>query len=98
MDMLAITEALRSKFASGGGLGATLMFDCGDEGVVVVDGRVEPHAVDNSRIDADCTVTISRENLAALMKGELDPMTGFMTGQFRVSGDMGVALKLQRLA
>jgi putative sterol carrier protein len=54
--------------------------------------------VANSRIEADCTVTISRENLAALMKGELDPMMGFMTGQFRVSGDMGVALKLQRLA
>jgi putative sterol carrier protein len=66
--------------------------------VVAIDGRVEPHTVANSRIEADCTVTISRENLAALMKGELDPMMGFMTGQFRVSGDMGVALKLQRLA
>jgi putative sterol carrier protein len=98
MDMPAITEALRSKFASGGGLGATLMFDCGEEGVIVIDGRAEPHTVANTRIEADCTVTISRENLLALMAGELDPMMGFMTGQFRVSGDMGVALKLQRLA
>ena len=97
MDMTAITEALRSKFGSAGGLGATLMFDCGDDGVVVIDGRIEPHTVDNQRIDADCTVTITRENLLALMSGQLDPMMGFMTGQFRVSGDMGVALKLQRL-
>lgn len=97
MDMPAITEALRHKFGSGGGLGATLMFDCGDDGVVVIDGRVEPHTVANERIEADCTVTISRQNLVALMSGELDPMMGFMTGQFRVAGDMGVALKLQRL-
>ena len=98
MDMPAITEALRSKFTAGAGLGATLMFDCGEEGVIVIDGRVEPHAVANARVDADCTITISRENLVALMTGALDPMTGFMTGQFRVSGDMGVALKLQNLA
>jgi putative sterol carrier protein len=74
------------------------MFDCGDDGVVVIDGRADPHTVANERIEADCTVTISRQNLVALMSGELDPMMGFMTGQFRVAGDMGVALKLQRLA
>jgi putative sterol carrier protein len=98
MDMHTITEALRSKLGSGIGLGATLMFDCGDDGVVVIDGRADPHTVANERIEADCTVTISRQNLVALMSGELDPMMGFMTGQFRVAGDMGVALKLQRLA
>ena len=98
MDMPAITEALRSKFGPGSRLGATLMFDCGDDGVIVIDGRVDPHTVANTRIEADCTVTISRQNLVALMSGELDPMMGFMTGQFRVSGDMGVALKLQSLA
>lgn len=97
MDMPAIIEAMRSKIGPGIGLGATLMFDCGDEGVVVIDGRTDPHTVANERIEADCTVTISRANLVALMTGELDPMMGFMTGQFRVAGDMGVALKLQRL-
>jgi putative sterol carrier protein len=97
MDMIAITEALRSKFSSTAGLGATLMFDCGEDGVVVIDGRADPHTVANQRVDADCTVTITRENLVALMSGQLDPMMGFMTGQFRVAGDMGVALKLQSL-
>jgi putative sterol carrier protein len=37
------------------------------------------------------------EALAALLSGELEPTTGFMTGKFKVSGDMGVALKLQRV-
>jgi putative sterol carrier protein len=31
------------------------------------------------------------------LSGELDPTTGFMMGKFKVSGDMSVALKLQRI-
>ena len=30
-----------------------------------------------------------------MMSGELNPTTAFMTGRITVSGDMGVALKLQ---
>jgi hypothetical protein len=47
MDMNAITEALRARVGSAGGLGATLLFDCGDEGVVFIDGRSQPHLVGN---------------------------------------------------
>jgi putative sterol carrier protein len=32
-----------------------------------------------------------------LVSGELDPTTAFMTGKIKVSGDMSVALKLQRV-
>jgi putative sterol carrier protein len=32
-----------------------------------------------------------------MLAGELEPATGFMTGKFKVSGDMSVALKLQRV-
>jgi putative sterol carrier protein len=31
------------------------------------------------------------------MTGQMDPTMGFMTGKFKVSGDMTVALKLQRV-
>ena len=31
------------------------------------------------------------------LSGELEPTTGFMMGKFKVSGDMSVALKLQRI-
>jgi hypothetical protein len=44
--------------------------------------------VHNQDIDADCTVAITLENLAALLTGELEPATGFMMGKFKVSGDM----------
>ena len=97
MDMQAITEALRAKVAESSPLGATLKFDCGDDGVVVIDGKNEPGTVDNTERETDCTIAITRENLAALMSGELEPTTGFMMGKFKVSGDMSVALKLQRV-
>lgn len=97
MDMQQITETLRGKVGEASGLNALLKFHCGDEGVVVIDGRAMPNTVDNADRDADCTIVITRENLVAMMQGELDPMAGFMTGKFKVEGDMSVALKLQRV-
>ena len=97
MDMQACTETLRAKVAAGSSLNATLKFDCGEEGVIYLDGRSVPNSVSNENKDADCTIAISHENLVALMTGELEPATGFMMGKFKVSGDMSVALKLQRV-
>jgi len=97
MEMGEITEHLRNKVGESSGLGATLKFDCGEDGVVVIDGRSIPNTVDNADRETDCTVSITRENLAALLSGELEPATGFMTGRFRVAGDMSVAMKLQRV-
>ena len=37
------------------------------------------------------------ENLNALLSGDLEPTTGFMAGKLKVSGDMGVAMRLQRV-
>src|SRR5512137_2189287 len=97
MDLQACTETLRNKVGSNSGLNATLKFDCGADGVLFVDGRSVPNTVSNENKDADCTVAISHENLVALLTGELDPATGFMMGKFKVSGDMAVAMKMQRV-
>ena len=97
MDMPACTETLRAKVGDACGLNATLKFDCGDDGVLVIDGISVPNTVSNEPVDTDCTIVITLENLAALLTGELEPATGFMMGRFKVSGDMSVAMKLQRL-
>jgi putative sterol carrier protein len=88
---------MRQKMGDDSGLNAILKFDCGEDGVVVLDGRSSPNRVVNDDIDADCTIKISRTNLVALMTGQMDPTMGFMTGKFKVSGDMTVALKLQKV-
>ena len=97
MDMQACTDTLRTKMGASSGLNATLKFDCGADGVVVLDGRSVPNSVSNENTETDCTVAITLENLAALLTGELEPTTGFMMGKFKVSGDMSVAMKLQRV-
>jgi putative sterol carrier protein len=97
MDIQQCTEALRAKVGDNSGLGAVLKFDCGADGVVVIDAKAVPNMVSNEDREADCTVSITRENLEALLTGGLDPITGFMTGKFTVAGDMSVAMKLQRV-
>ena len=97
MDLATATGMLRSKVGDQSGLDAVLKFDTGAGGVIVIDGKAVPNTVDNTDRAADCTVSISMDNLGDLLRGELEPTTGFMTGRFKVSGDMSVALKLQRL-
>lgn len=97
MNLEACTEAIRSKVGSDSGLAATLKFDCGADGVIYIDAKSTPNTVDNNNIDAQCTVGISLEDLNAMLSGDLDPTTGFMMGKLKVTGDMSVAMRLQRV-
>jgi len=97
MSLQDATATLRNRVGTDCGLGAVLKFDCGSDGVIVIDGRSVPNAVDNADREADCTLTLPLATLAEMLSGDLDPTTGFMTGRFKVEGDMGVALKLQRV-
>ncbi|RFP90753.1 sterol carrier protein [Rhodobacteraceae bacterium 63075] len=82
-----------SKGLEGRSFDGSLKFDCGDEGVIVVAGG----AADTRDRETDCTIRMSRPNLEKLLAGKLNPMTGVMTGKLKVSGDMGVAMKLAQL-
>ena len=97
MDFQQCSDAIRGKVGESSGLDAVLKFDCGADGVIVIDGKSVPNSVSNQDREADCTISITTENLSALLSGELEPVTGFMTGRFTVSGDMAVAMKLQRV-
>jgi putative sterol carrier protein len=97
MDLQTATDLLRGKVGTDAGLGAVLKFDCGADGVAVIDGKAVPNTVSNADVPADCTVALSIETLGELLSGALNPMNGFMMGKFKVSGDMSVAMKLQRV-
>ncbi|WP_294767631.1 SCP2 sterol-binding domain-containing protein [uncultured Rhodoferax sp.] len=97
MSLASATEAIRAKVGDDSGLNATLKFDLGADGVIVIDGASTPNRVGNTDTDTDCTVGITLENLQALIAGDLEPATGFMAGKLKVSGDMGVAMRLQRV-
>jgi putative sterol carrier protein len=97
MDLQTATNTFRNKVGDDSGLGASLKFDCGADGVIVIDGTSEPNTVDNNDRSTDCTIQLGMDTLGDLLSGELNAMNAFMTGKIQVSGDMGVALKLQKL-
>ena len=73
------------------GMQNTFVFDVQDVGqwtVSVEDGTVS---------EADCTISASEETLVKIAKGEANPTTAYMTGKLKIQGDMGAALKLQKL-
>jgi putative sterol carrier protein len=47
-----------------------------------------------SAASPDVTLTIDDDDLVALMKGELNGMTAFMTGKLQVEGDLMLAQRM----
>ena len=80
------------------GMRNSYLFDIDGAGqwtVAVDDGRVS--VTDGPSPDADCTITSSEENFERIVAGELNPTSAYMTGKLKVKGDMGAAMKLQKL-
>ena len=86
-----ITEYLQSAVNKSDGLDRSLLVDLKGEGFV----RLEGKTVTNESAPADCTIIVSRDDLDAMAKGQLDPTMAFMTGRLKIDGDMSVAMKLQ---
>lgn len=95
MSLDELTAGMRDRVGEDSGLGATVKFDFGDDGVIYLDGASTPNTVTNEDKDADCTISISLEDFQSMINGELDATTAFMMGKLKVAGDMGIAMKLQ---
>ena len=70
-----------------------MKFDFKGDGVVHIDGG----SVTNEDKPADCTITIAKDDFEKMAQGTLDPTMAFMQGKLKITGDMGVAMKLQPL-
>jgi putative sterol carrier protein len=61
--------------------------------ITIADGAIDLGVGDVEGEDA--TITQSYDSAAALARGELSPVTAFMTGKLKVTGNMGLILGLQ---
>ncbi len=79
------------------GMTNTYLFD--------VDGQHWTVAVDDGNVrvtegdagDSDVAISTSEETFQKIASGEQNPTSAYMTGKIKVKGDMGAAMKLQKL-
>ena len=79
------------------GMSNSYLFDIEDEGqwlVTVADGQL---SVAEGGGEADATITASGETFDKIVAGEQNPTTAYMTGKLKIKGDLGAAMKLQKL-
>jgi putative sterol carrier protein len=79
------------------GMNNSYLFDIDGAGkwkVDVQDGNVK---VTENAEDADVTITTSEETFDKIVSGEQNATSAYMTGKLKVKGDMGAAMKLQKL-
>jgi putative sterol carrier protein len=79
------------------GMNNSYLFDIEGEGqwvVVVRDGKL---TVTEGTGEADTVITTSGETFDKIASGDQNPTTAYMTGKLKIKGDMGAAMKLQKL-
>jgi putative sterol carrier protein len=94
MSLETHTKMIIEKTVDVSDLNKKVKFNLTDEGIIHIDATVNPPAVANNDLDADVTFVLSTENFEGLIDGSLNPQMAFMTGQLKIEGDMGLALKL----
>lgn len=97
MSLADLTEAVRSKAASNPSLGYRVQFDLAEEGVIFWDGTQVPPVISNEPGEADATISLSADALDELIAGSLNPTMAYMTGQLKVEGSLGVAMKISQM-
>lgn len=81
------------KRLSGSGFDRAVKIDLGADGSIMIDGE----NVSTNGGDADCTISMSKEDFEALAAGDLNPTAAFMQGKMKVDGDMSAAMALSQV-
>lgn len=79
------------------GMNNSYLFDIEGAGkwkVDVNDGQV---SVSEGESDADAVISTNEETFEKIASGEQNATSAYMTGKLKVKGDMGAAMKLQKL-
>ena len=87
----------RADAAKLAGMSNSYLFDIEGEGqwlVKVADGAIN---VTEGGGEADATIQTNAETFDKIVAGEQNPTTAYMTGKLKIKGDLGAAMKLQKL-
>ena len=88
----------RADASKTAGMTNSYIFDIDGAGqwkVDVDDGKVT--VTEGGGGDADVTIQSSQETFEKIVAGEQNATSAYMTGKLKIKGDMGAAMKLQKL-
>ncbi len=91
------TLASRADTTKTAGMTNSYLFDIEGAGKWKVDVDNGTVTVSEGTGDADVTISTSQETFQKIIAGEQNPTSAYMTGKLKVKGDMGAAMKLQKL-
>jgi putative sterol carrier protein len=99
MNTKEFFESLESRVDSSKTAGVTnsYLFDIEGEGQWKVDVRDGTVSVTEGGGDTDVTISSSAETFEQIASGDLNPTSAYMSGKLKIKGDMGAAMKLQKL-
>jgi putative sterol carrier protein len=87
----------RADASKTAGMTNSYVFDIEGAGTWKVDVDNGAVTVAEGGGDADVTIATSQETFEKIIAGEQNPTSAYMTGKLKVKGDMGAAMKLQKL-
>ena len=92
-------DTLESRVDPGktAGMNNSYLFDIEGAGKWKVDVQDGSVSVTEGVEDADVTISTTEETFAKITSGEQNATSAYMTGKLKVKGDMGAAMKLQKL-
>ena len=96
MSHQQVFEQFKKRAENASPLGGKLKFLV-DKNPVLIDGSGDENIISMSDDEADCTIEVSQEVLEKLRDGEINPMMAVMGGQIKITGDMGLSMKVQSL-
>ncbi|WP_323785293.1 SCP2 sterol-binding domain-containing protein [Thalassovita sp.] len=85
----AAVDALNAKL-DGADFDGSAKFVIEGEGAIVVDAN----GARASDEETEVTLTADADTFEAMMSGDLNPTSAFMSGKLALDGDMGMAMKL----
>jgi putative sterol carrier protein len=92
-------EGLESRIdpSKTAGMTNSYVFEIDGAGTWKVDVQEGSVSVTEGGGDADATISASEETFGQIASGDLNATTAYMTGKLKIKGDMGAAMKLQKL-
>ncbi len=72
------------------GFDGSARFDIDGEGMIVLDDQ----GAREGDGDTDVTLSADAETFRAILEGDLNATTAFMSGRLKIDGDMGTAMRL----